>query len=77
MFQHKTSQQYDQKHYDVVIIGAGISGASIARELARFDLSILLLDKETDVAMHASSKNDGEVHPGVDLPKGSLKRNTW
>lgn len=71
---HKTSQQYDQKHYDVVIIGAGISGASIARELARFDLSILLLDKETDVAMHASSKNDGEVHPGVDLPKGSLKQ---
>ena len=27
-----------------------------------------------DVAMHASSKNDGEVHPGVDLPKGSLKQ---
>lgn len=71
---HMTSQRYDQKHYDVVIIGAGISGASIARELARYDLSILLLDKEMDVAMHASSKNDGEVHPGVDLSKGSLKQ---
>lgn len=68
------STDYDNTHYDVVIIGAGISGASIARELSRFDLSILLLDKESDVAMHASSKNDGEVHPGVDLPKGSLKQ---
>lgn len=59
---------------DVLIIGGGISGASIARELSRHQLEILLLEKESDLAMHASGHNDGEVHPGVDLKKGSLKQ---
>ncbi len=58
---------------DVLIIGAGISGASIARELSKRKLDILLVDKEPDFAMQASGRNDGEVHPGVDLSKGSLK----
>lgn len=58
---------------DVLIIGGGISGASIARELSRWDIDILLVEKEADLAMHASGRNDGEVHPGIDLGKGSLK----
>lgn len=63
----------DGKHPDVLIIGGGISGASIARELSKWNLSILLVDKESDLALHASGRNDGEVHPGIDLSKGSLK----
>ena len=59
---------------DVMIIGGGISGASIARELTRWKLDILLVDKEADLAMQATGRNDGEVHPGVDLGKGSLKQ---
>lgn len=59
---------------DVLIIGGGISGASIARELSKWKLDILLVDKEADLAVHASGRNDGEVHPGVDLGKGSLKQ---
>ncbi|MDO4815252.1 MAG: NAD(P)/FAD-dependent oxidoreductase [Bacillota bacterium] len=58
---------------DVLIIGGGISGCSIAREMARYKLDILLLEKEADLALGASGRNDGEVHPGVDLSKGSLK----
>jgi glycerol-3-phosphate dehydrogenase len=58
---------------DVLVIGAGISGCAIARELARYKLRILLIDKEHDVAKHASSRNDGMVHPGIDLRKGSRK----
>ena len=58
---------------DVMIIGGGISGASIARELTKNKLDILLVDKESDLAMQASGRNDGEVHPGIDLSKGSLK----
>lgn len=58
---------------DVLVIGGGISGASIARELSKWDIDILLVDKEPDLALHASGRNDGEVHPGVDLSKGSLK----
>lgn len=59
---------------DVLIIGGGISGVTIARELTRWKLDILLVDKEADFAMQASGRNDGEVHPGVDLNKGSLKQ---
>ncbi len=58
---------------DVLIIGGGISGCSIARELSKYNLNILLLDKEADLALGASGRNDGEVHPGVDLSRGSLK----
>ena len=59
---------------DVLIIGGGISGASIARELSKWKLNILLVEKEADLAMQASGRNDGEVHPGIDLGKGSLKQ---
>ena len=58
---------------DVLIIGGGISGVSIARELARQKLDILVVDKECDLALGASGRNDGEVHPGIDLGRGSIK----
>lgn len=62
------------KKPDVLIIGGGISGVSIARELSKWNLEILLVEKESDLALGASGRNDGEVHPGVDLSKGSLKQ---
>ena len=58
---------------DVLIVGGGVSGCSIARELSRYKLDVLLVDKEADLAVGASGRNDGEVHPGVDLSRGSLK----
>jgi len=58
---------------DVLVIGGGVAGCAIARELTRLKLDVLLIDKECDVAMHASSRNDGMVHPGLELRKGSLK----
>jgi glycerol-3-phosphate dehydrogenase len=62
------------KKPDVMIIGGGISGCAIARELARWKLDILLVDKEADFALQTTGRNDGEVHVGVDLSKGSLKQ---
>lgn len=59
---------------DVLVIGGGISGASILRELSKWKLNTLLVEKESDLALQASSRNDGEVHPGIDLGKGSLKQ---
>jgi glycerol-3-phosphate dehydrogenase len=58
---------------DILVIGGGVTGCAIARELARYDLDILLVEKEHDVAVHASSRNDGMVHPGLDLFKGTRK----
>ncbi|NCA67531.1 MAG: FAD/NAD(P)-binding oxidoreductase, partial [Clostridia bacterium] len=54
---------------DVLIIGAGVVGCSIARELSRYKLNTYLIEKENDVAMAASSRNDGDVHVGIDLKK--------
>lgn len=50
--------------YDVIIIGAGVSGASIARRLSRYKLNILILEKEIDVSMGASKANSAIVHGG-------------
>ncbi len=61
------------QHFDVVVIGAGVVGAAVARELSRYNISILLLEKEHDVALQASGRNDGMVHPGLDLHPGTLK----
>ena len=58
---------------DVLIIGGGIIGCSIARELSKWDISILLVDKEEDIAMHTSSRNDGMAHPGIEPKPGSKK----
>jgi len=63
----------DNKKVDVLVIGGGVSGASILRELTKYNLSCLLVEKENDLAMHASSRNNGEVHPGVDLSPGTMK----
>jgi len=59
---------------DVLVIGGGIIGCSIARELKRYKMDVMIAEKEHDVAMHASGRNDGMVHPGVDLRRGQLKK---
>ncbi|HBX47550.1 MAG TPA: FAD/NAD(P)-binding oxidoreductase, partial [Clostridiaceae bacterium] len=63
----------DGKKVDVLVIGGGVTGCSILRELSKWDISCLLVDKEEDVAMHASSRNDGMVHPGIEPKPGSNK----
>lgn len=59
--------------YDVVIIGGGVIGCGIARELSRYQINILLVERESDVARGASGKNSGVIHSGFDPPVGSLK----
>ena len=58
--------------YDVAIIGAGVVGAAIARELSRYNLSIAILDKENDVCCGASKANSAIVHAGYDPEEGTL-----
>ncbi|GLC31664.1 NAD(P)/FAD-dependent oxidoreductase [Clostridium omnivorum] len=59
--------------YDVCIIGAGVVGAAIARELSKYDLSICLIEKEEDVALGASKANSGIVHGGYAAKHDTLK----
>jgi glycerol-3-phosphate dehydrogenase len=59
--------------YDVVIIGGGIVGASIARELSRYKLKIALLEKETELAFGVSKSNSGIIHPGTQISPNLLK----
>lgn len=58
---------------DVMIIGGGVIGCSITRELTKYQLNVLLVDKESDVAMQASSRNDGMIHPGIASHPGTLR----
>lgn len=59
--------------YDVVIIGGGVVGGMIARNLSRYELGVCILEKENDVASGASKANSAIVHAGFDAPCGSLK----
>ncbi|MBN2504296.1 MAG: NAD(P)/FAD-dependent oxidoreductase [Bacilli bacterium] len=59
--------------YDSIIIGAGVIGANIARELARYDLKIAVLEKMSDVCEATSKGNSGIVHSGYDAKPGTLK----
>ena len=58
--------------YDIAIIGAGVVGAAIARELSRYDLKIAVLEKEPDVSTGASKANSGIVHAGYDPEENTL-----
>ena len=58
--------------YDVIIIGAGVTGAAVARELSRYKLNVCVLDKEEDVCCGTSKANSAIVHAGFDAAEGSL-----
>lgn len=58
--------------YDVAIIGAGIVGASIARELSRYKLQVCMLEKADDVSCGTSKANSGIIHAGYDPEPGTL-----
>lgn len=58
--------------YDVIVIGAGVSGCAAARELTRYRLSAAVLEKEEDVCCGTSKANSAIVHAGYDAEPGSL-----
>ena len=58
--------------YDVIIIGAGVSGSAVARELSRYRIKVCVLAKEEDVCCGTSKANSGIVHAGYDAAEGSL-----
>ena len=61
------------ERYSVAIIGAGVSGASVAERLSRYDLSVALVEKETDVSFGTSKANSGIIHGGFHHDSRYLK----
>ena len=59
--------------YDITIIGAGIIGTLLAHELSRYELNVLVVEKEADVAEGASGANSAIIHSGHDPKPGTLK----
>ena len=58
--------------YDILIIGAGVSGSAIAREVSRYNVSACVLEKCEDVCEGTSKANSAIVHAGFDAAEGSL-----
>lgn len=59
--------------YDIIIIGGGVIGSAIARELTRYRLSVAVLERESDVCTQTSGRNTGMLHAGFLYKPGSLK----
>jgi glycerol-3-phosphate dehydrogenase len=59
--------------FDVVILGAGIIGSTIARELTRYDLRVAVLDRAADIPSGASRANSSMIHAGFDDKPGTVK----
>ncbi len=59
--------------YDYVVIGAGIIGSMVARELSRYQLSVLVVDKENDIANVQTLANSAIIHSGHNPTPGTLK----
>ena len=59
--------------YDVLIVGAGVSGTLTARELTKYDLKVCIVDKGADAGNASSRANSGTVHAGFDAENGTQK----
>lgn len=59
--------------FDVTIVGAGVIGCSIARELSRYNLKVCVIDKDSDVANGTTKANSAIVHAGFDAKPTTLK----
>lgn len=62
-----------KQSYDVVVVGAGVTGCCVARELARYDMSVLVAESGLDIANGATRANSSVVHVGFDPKPGTLK----
>lgn len=58
---------------DITVIGAGVVGCAIARELSKYDLDVVVIEKNSDVAEGISKANSGIIHGGYNEKKGTLK----
>ena len=63
----------NKKIYDIIIIGAGVVGCMIARELSQYNVDVLVLEKDNDVCNETSAANSAIIHSGYDPLPNTLK----
>src|SRR5258706_9580836 len=61
------------RRVDVLVIGGGVVGCAILRELSRYDATVALLERNPDICEGTSKSNSAIVHTGFDAPPGSLE----
>jgi len=69
----KVSDELAGKEFDVVIVGGGVIGLAIARELSRFDLRIALIERHHDLGMDQTAHCNAMIHPALLTERGTLK----
>jgi glycerol-3-phosphate dehydrogenase len=65
--------QTEIRHVDVLVIGGGVVGCAILRELTRYDVTVALLERNPDICEGTSKSNSAIVHTGFDAPPDSLE----
>ena len=59
--------------YDVAVVGGGVVGCAIARELSKYRIKTCLLERELDVSLGTSCRNSGVLHSGINYKPGTLR----
>jgi glycerol-3-phosphate dehydrogenase len=69
----KVSDELTGKEFDVVVIGGGVIGLAVARELSQFNLSIALLERHNDLGMDQTTHSNAMIHPAIQAKYGTLR----
>src|SRR5258706_206025 len=69
----RVTMETNIRYIDVLVIGGGVVGCAILRELARFDAAVALLERNPDICEGTSKSNSAIVHTGFDTPSGLLE----
>jgi len=69
----KISEELTSREFDVVIVGGGVIGLAVARELAQFNLKIALFERHNDVGMDQTTHSNAMIHPAIQAKHGTLR----
>ena len=69
----KVSEELTGRKFDVVIVGGGVIGLAVARELSQFNLSIALFERHNDVGMDQTTHSSAMIHPAIQAKHGTLR----
>jgi glycerol-3-phosphate dehydrogenase len=69
----RVSEELTGKEFDVVIVGGGVIGLAVARELSQFNLSIALFERHNDVGMDQTTHSNAMIHPAIQAKHGTLR----